>query len=69
MIETREQFFDFLDNSEGKHCLMFIEGDRDGDWQATREKIDGYVSSATEKLKILPQFSNETALHEVLNQK
>jgi hypothetical protein len=48
---------------------MFIEGDRDGDWQATHEKIDGYVSSAIEKLKTIPQFSNETALNEALNKK
>ncbi|MEA4833483.1 MAG: helix-turn-helix transcriptional regulator [Oscillospiraceae bacterium] len=69
LIETKNRFFDCLDNPENKHCLMFIEGDRDGDWHATRESIESYVSTAINNLKSIPQFSNETALYEALNMK
>lgn len=62
LIETRDEFYKFLNAPETKHCLMFIEGDRDGDWHATRENIDNYVNSAVNKLKTLPQFSDEKAL-------
>ena len=67
LIAARTEFYDCLDNPEKRHCLMFIEGDCDGDRQATHEKLDGYVFSAIEKLKTIPLFSNETVLNEALN--
>lgn len=46
LLQTRDDFFAFLDAPEDKHCLMFIEGDRDGSWHATREKINDRVTHA-----------------------
>jgi len=67
LIKARDDFYDFLDNREDKHCLMFVEGDRDGDWHATHERIDGYVSYAIDRLKTFPRFSNENDLKYALN--
>lgn len=46
LVDTREKFFEFLDNPEGKHCLMFVEGDEDGIEKATKELIDARVQKA-----------------------
>jgi transcriptional regulator with XRE-family HTH domain len=67
IIKARDDYYDFLDNRADKKCLMFIEGDRDGEWFATREKIDGYVSDTIERLKTFSRFSNENDLRYALN--
>lgn len=68
LTEARAVFYDCLDNPEKKHCIMFIEGDSDGTWHATRENIDGYVLSARNKIKTLPQYSDESVLDKLLYQ-
>lgn len=51
LYETRDRYFDFLDSSESRHCLMFIEGDTDGFWDSTREDINERVAMAEEAIK------------------
>ena len=51
LYETRDRYFDFLDSSEGRHCLMFIEGDTDGFWDSTREDINERVAMAEKAIK------------------
>ena len=51
LIKTRDEFFACVDNPNDKHCLMFIEGDLDGSWNTTKEKINERVSSAEKALK------------------
>lgn len=46
LLNTRDKFFEFLDNPRDKHCLMFIEGDDDGIEKATRELINARVEKA-----------------------
>lgn len=61
LIETRNDFFEFLKHPADYHCLMFIEGDDDASWHATKENINGYVLNAKEKLlKAFPDI--DTAL-------
>lgn len=51
LLKTRDEYFSCIDNPTDKHCLMFIEGDTDGSWGATKEKINERVSSAEKALK------------------
>ena len=50
-LKTRDDFFDCMDNPSNKHCLMFIEGDLDGSWNTTKEKINERVANAEKFLK------------------
>ena len=51
LLKTRDDFFDCMDNPSNKHCLMFIEGDLDGSWNTTKEKINERVANAEKFLK------------------
>ncbi len=51
LIKTREDFFECMDNSKDKHCLMFVEGDPDACWNTTKEKINERVANAKKALK------------------
>lgn len=51
LLKTRDDFFDCMDNPSNKHCLMFIEGDLDGSWNTTKEKINKRVANAEKFLK------------------
>ena len=51
LYETRDRYFDFLDSPEDRHCLMFVEGDTDGAWKATREDIHERVAMAEKAIK------------------
>lgn len=51
LIKTRDDFFECLDDSTDKHCLMFIEGDADASWNTTKEKINERVAAAEKALK------------------
>lgn len=50
LLETREKHFECMDHPDGKQCLMFIKGDRDGSWGATKEKVDYWVDVAEKAL-------------------
>lgn len=50
LLQTREAFFDCINNPEGKHCLMFIEGDPDGSWNTTKEKMNERIDEAEKAL-------------------
>ena len=64
LIEARDMYLDFIKCPDEKHCLMFLEGDDDGIWHITPEKIKGYVESAWEKIS----KSDETPNLEMLRQ-
>lgn len=53
LLKTREEFFECMDNISDKHCLMFVEGNLDGSWNTTKEKIDERVANAQKMLKQL----------------
>lgn len=46
MLDTRDKFYAFLDNLENKHCLMFVEEEKDGTKNEIREFIDASVERA-----------------------
>ena len=50
LIEARDMYLDFIKSPEEKHCLMFLEGDDDGIWHITPDRIREYVESAWNKL-------------------
>ena len=51
LLKTRDDFFACVDNPSDKHCLMFVEGDLDGSWNTTKEKINERISNAEKALK------------------
>ena len=51
ILETRDEYFAFLDSPENKHCLMFVEGDADGAWKSTREDINERVAMDEKAIK------------------
>lgn len=51
LLKTREEFFECMSNPADKHCLMFIEGDQDGSWNTSKEKIDERIANAQKMLK------------------
>lgn len=51
LCKTREEYFEFLEHPEGKHCLMFVEGDTDGYHDGTREEINERVATAEKVLR------------------
>lgn len=53
LYDTREKYFEFLDNPENKHCLMFVEGDMDRYRDTTRDEINERVAKAERELKRL----------------
>lgn len=53
LYDTREKYFEFLDNPENKHCLMFVEGDMDRYRDTTRDEINERVVKAERELKRL----------------
>ena len=65
LIETRRAFLEFLKHPEDSHCLMFPEGDNDGIWHVTLEKVDGYVSKAYDALYKLPQLKESPILNDL----
>ena len=65
LIETRDKYAAFIKNPNGKHCLMFLEGDDDGKWHVTPEKIKVYVEGAWGKISALPQLQNTEILREL----
>ncbi|MBE6705290.1 MAG: helix-turn-helix transcriptional regulator [Ruminococcaceae bacterium] len=64
LIEARNRYFDFIRRPDEKHCLMFLEGDDDGIWHLTPERIEVYIESAWEKLS----SSQDTPNSEILRQ-
>lgn len=50
LLDMRDEFFEFLDNPDDKHCLMFIEGDTDGLWGDIKEFVNERVRWAQESL-------------------
>ena len=66
LVKARDDFYKFMETPGDKHCLLFVEGDRDGDWHATPEEIDSYVNNAISKLQEFPQFQNECELKKLL---
>ncbi len=53
LYETRDEYFAFLDCPEGKHCLMFVEGDMDGYRDTTRDEINERIAKAEKALQRL----------------
>jgi len=64
LIEARDMYLDFIKSPEEKHCLMFLEGDDDGIWHITPDRIKEYVESAWNKLS----KSDEDLNSEILRQ-
>lgn len=64
LIEARDMYLDFIKSPEEKHCLMFLEGDDDGIWHITPDRIKEYVESAWNKLS----KSDEDLDSEILRQ-
>ncbi len=65
LIEARDMYFEFIKNPDEKHCLMFLEGDDDGIWHITPEKIKNYVESAWEKLSKSDELQNSKILQQL----
>lgn len=53
LYKTREEYFEFLEHPENKHCLMFVEGDMDGYWDSTKDEINERVATAEKILHSL----------------
>ena len=51
LFRTRDAFFACMEDPSNKHCLMFVEGDQDGSWNTTKEKINERVANAEKALK------------------
>lgn len=62
LVKARDDFYKCHKDPSNKHCLLFIEGDRDGEWHLTPEIIDESVSYAMDKLKTFPQFEKDLKL-------
>lgn len=62
LLKARDDFYKCLENPSNKHSLLFIEGNRDGDWHVTPERMNDYVSYALDKLKTFPQFEKDFEL-------
>ncbi len=62
LLKARDDFYKCLENPSNKHSLLFIEGNRDGDWHVTPERMNDYVCYALDKLKTFPQFEKDFEL-------
>ena len=62
LVKARDDFYKCHKDPSNKHCLLFIECDRDGEWHLTPEIIDEYVSYVMDKLKTFPQFEKDLKL-------
>lgn len=68
LIQSRNDYFAFLNNPTDNHCLMFIEGDPDGKCKATKEYVDGYVSHGIECIKTLPKMKDNPVFQKLIQQ-
>lgn len=51
LYQTREEYFEFLDHPEGKHCLMFAETQEDGPEDFSREDMNQAVEMAEKAMQ------------------
>ena len=66
LIEARDMYLDFIKCPEDKHCLMFLEGDDDGIWHITPERIKEYVETAWDKLSKSDEALNSEILRKLV---
>ena len=62
LLETREEFFNFLDAQEGKSSLLFENNDSKEYQQKTKEHFDVCVLYAVEGLKAVPDYKQNQAI-------
>ncbi|MBQ7828129.1 MAG: helix-turn-helix transcriptional regulator [Clostridia bacterium] len=65
ILDTRDLYYDFLKNLDGKHCLMFVEGDSDGEHLASGEQIDHIVESCMNCLSCIKELQGSDTLDEL----
>lgn len=51
LYKTREEYFEFLEHPEDKHCLMLVESKEEKNWDSGREDIIACVKMAEEAIK------------------
>lgn len=51
LYKTREEYFEFLEHPEGKHCLMFVEEEGGAPWDFTGDDVNRAVEMAEKAMK------------------
>lgn len=67
LLCARDSYSEFIKHPEDKHCLMFPEGDDDGIWHITPERIKCYVDGAWERLSAIKDLIDAEELRKSEN--
>ncbi len=67
LLDARDLYSEFIKHPGDKHCLMFPEGDDDGVWHITPERIRHYVDSAWERLSAIESLIDAEELRKLKN--
>lgn len=65
ILDTRDLYYDFLREPDEKHCLMFIEGDSDGDHLTSGEQITKIVESCMNCLSCIKELQGSDIIDEL----